>query len=63
MFTAVLTAIAALEQILLRKDNVTFFGIVKVVRVKLRSPEIIIHFVHVCKVNKTNEFKLRIHFL
>jgi len=52
MLAAVFAAIAALEQILFRKDNVAFFGIVEIIRVKVGLSEIIVHLVHVCKVNK-----------
>lgn len=52
MFTAIFAAVTALEQILSRKDDVSLLGLVIVVRIKLRSPEIIVHFAHVCKVNK-----------
>lgn len=52
MLATVLAAIPSLQQILFGKDNVALFGIVKVLRVKFRSSEIIVHLAHVCKVNK-----------
>jgi hypothetical protein len=52
MLAAVLAAITALEQILFCKDDVALLGIVKVLRVKIWFAEIIVLFVHVCKVNK-----------
>ena len=63
MLAAVFAAIPTFKQILLRKDNVALFGIVKVFWVKLRSPEIIVHFVHVCKVNKKGVEGLQIGLL
>ena len=58
MLAAILAAIPALEQILLREDDVPFLGVVKIVWFKFRSPEIIVHLVHICKINKTCRFKL-----
>ena len=63
MLATILAAITTFEQILCSEDNIAFFGIVKVVRVKFRSPEIVVHFVHICKINKTNRFKLWIGLL
>lgn len=51
VLTAVLAAITTLQQILFREDNVALLGVVKVLGVKFRSPEIVVHLVHVCKVN------------
>ena len=55
MLAAVFAAITSLDQILLRKDNVAFFGIVKVFWVEVRFAVIIVHLVHICKVNKNRD--------
>jgi hypothetical protein len=52
MLAAIFAAIATFQKILLREDNISFLGIVEILWVKLGPTEIIIHFVHICKVNK-----------
>lgn len=52
MLATVLAAISAFQQVLFGKDNEAFLGVVKVLGVQFGSTEIIVHLVHVCKVNK-----------
>jgi len=58
MLAAVFAAIPTFKQILFGKDNIAFVRVVKIFRVKFRSPEIVVHFVHVCKVNKIEGVRL-----
>ena len=62
MLAAVLATVAALQQVLFCEYDIAFGGIIKIIRFKLRSPEIIIHLVHVCKVNKNRGEGLQVVF-
>lgn len=52
MLAAIFAAVTTLQKVLFCKDNVAFLRIVKILRVKVWSSEIIVHITHVCKVNK-----------
>ncbi len=49
MLATVFAAITTFQKILFCKDDISFVRIVKVVRFKIRSTEIVVHFTHVCK--------------
>jgi len=51
MLATILAAISPLEQILCREDDIPFCGVVKIVRLKLRTVVIGIHGAHAAQRN------------
>ncbi len=59
MLAAVLAAITSFQKIFFCKHDVPFFRVIEVIWFQAWSTEIIVHFVHVCKVNNNDGEELQ----